>query len=208
MNSKQIAIVALLGSLVSIISLTLSHYFPFPILPYLEFDPAEIIVILAFLLFGPFIAIIIEAIHFLLLNIFSQFPLIGPAAKSIAVLSTILGYYSAFLVLKRSSYEKLMSLGIVFAMILRVGVMTIVNYLFFITIFAGYINYASHSILVTTGIYSSNPLIWILIFTAIYNALHTLLSVIPAASIAKIQSIQKIVIPISTPWFLKFLIKK
>lgn len=208
MNSRQVATVAILGSLVAIISLTLSHYFRFPILPYLEFDPAEIIVMLSFLLFGPLIAILIEIIHFLLLNIFSSFPIIGPAAKSIAVFSTIFGYYAAFLILKKASYEKIMIFGLSLAILLRTLIMTLFNYVLFITIFAGFIGYASNTIYITTGLKATSnfeALLLILIFTGVYNIIHVFVSVIPASYMAKLNSIQNIVKPISYPWFLKFL---
>lgn len=210
MNSKQVATIGILGSLVTLLSLTLSHYFKFPILPYLEFDPAEIIVMLAFLLFGPVIAIAIEFIHFVLLNVFSSFPIIGPALKSAAVFSTLLGYYLSFIFLKRSSYAKIMVLGISFAILLRVAILTLLNYLVFITIYAGFVTYAANSIYLATGIKASSTLeslFLILIFTAIFNIIHVFFTVIPSTYLARLQTIQKVTQPISYPWFLKFLDK-
>jgi riboflavin transporter FmnP len=89
----QSSLIGIFGATVALISLTLSHLIAFYPLTYLKFDPAEIIVILSLLLFGPYVAIGIAFIHFALLNVFTGFPIIGPGMKFLAVISTIVGIY-------------------------------------------------------------------------------------------------------------------
>jgi riboflavin transporter FmnP len=92
-KTVQVSLIGIFGAIVALISLTLSNYLSFYPLTYLKFDPAEIIVIFSLLLFGPYVAIGIAFIHFILLNLPTPYPIIGPGMKFLAVISTIVGIY-------------------------------------------------------------------------------------------------------------------
>src|SRR2546428_13823903 len=69
---------------------------PFPILPYLKFDPAEIMDVSSLLIFGPIVGIVPATFHFLILT--STSPdgnHFGHRLKNLGVLSTYGGIIDA-----------------------------------------------------------------------------------------------------------------
>src|SRR2546428_4095514 len=69
---------------------------PFPILPYLKFDPAEIMDVSSLLIFGPIVGIVTATIHFLILTATSpDGNPFGPSLKYLGVLSTYGGIIAA-----------------------------------------------------------------------------------------------------------------
>ena len=65
-TSKQVSTMAALGSLAAVLSI-LNMTIPFPFVPFLKFDFAEIPDVLAFLLLGPTAGLFTTAIHALFL---------------------------------------------------------------------------------------------------------------------------------------------
>jgi riboflavin transporter FmnP len=196
----QSSLIGIFGATVALISLTLSHLIAFYPLTYLKFDPAEIIVILSLLLFGPYVAIGIAFIHFALLNVFTGFPIIGPGMKFLAVISTIVGIYLGLTLFKFKKSLYMILFALILALIIRNVVMTIANYALFITIFAGLLLAAED--MITEAIRLPGSLFLVLVFTAIYNSIHVLIAVLPAYYIAKLPQVIKLTNRITIPWIL------
>ncbi|MEM0084059.1 MAG: hypothetical protein QW743_00990 [Candidatus Methanomethylicia archaeon] len=166
---------------------------PFPVIPYLKFDVAEIPVMIAFLTFGTFPGIVSSITLWIILNVFGSWVPIGPAMKFAAIISTIIGIWiaSGF---KNAPIEYFTSktrgiLMLIGGATLRVMVMGIFNYIILWWLFPFFIDIAVKSITLTTGINIATPLeklFWIMAFTALFNILHTIISIIPSLAIAKI----------------------
>lgn len=199
-KTVQVSLIGIFGAIVALISLTLSNYFSFYPLTYLKFDPAEIIVILSLLLFGPYVAIGIAFIHFILLNIPTPYPIIGPGMKFLAIISTMVGIYLGLTLFKFKKTLYMIIFALILALVIRNIVMTIANYALFITIFAGFLPFAESMITQAIGLPGS--LFLILVFTAIYNSIHVLIAVLPAYYIAKLPQIIKLTNKITIPWIL------
>jgi len=203
MRSSQIAIISFFAAVIYVLSFS-SKYLSYPILPYLKFDPAEIIVVLSLFLFGPATAIFLSFLHFILLHFpYAEYPIIGPGMKLLAELSTVLAAYFAFSLPKNKEVRirLLYSLGLAF--IFRNFVMTIANYLVLVTLFSGAIDFIFEGISRVTGIHATTigeKLLLILIFTGLYNTIHILISILPAFMIALLPSMPQLIAPISKHW--------
>ena len=169
---------------------------PFPLVPYLQIDFAELPIMISFFLFGPLAAIVTELVHWLFLNETGSDVPLGPAIKLVAVLSTFLGFWLGSVVysrLGRTHRAVGLGLSLMFGlgMLLRVAAMTLMNYLVLVYIgpvFFGvdYMAFAESTMAATTGWQFSGDaavLFWILIFTAIYNVINLLVASIPAGLI-------------------------
>jgi riboflavin transporter FmnP len=170
---------------------------PFPLIPYLQIDFAEIPIMIAFFLFGPVAAVIAELVHWLFLNVTGSDAPLGPAIKLAAVLSTLAGFWlGSFLysrlglgVKSRPAFALVLMFG--FGMVLRVAVMTVANYLVLLYIgplFFGvdYVAYAKVVLEQTTGWQFAGEaalLFWVLVFTALYNVINLVVGAIPAGLI-------------------------
>jgi len=169
---------------------------PFPIIPYLKIDFAEIPIVIVFFLFGPLSAAVSAVIEWIFLNFRGSDAPLGPAIKFAAVMSMLAGFWignKIYLAVKGSGTHPSMALSSILAggIVLRVLSMTVVNYfvlLYIGPIFFGadYLNYAKLTVEGTTGWhFASNfeVLLYTLIFTAAYNAVNLLVAVIPAGLI-------------------------
>jgi riboflavin transporter len=168
---------------------------PFPLIPYLQIDLAELPIMISFFLFGPLAGIVTELVHWLFLNETGSDAPLGPAIKLIAVLSTFLGFWLGSLAYSRlgGHTQKRAGLGLMFGlgMLLRIAAMTLVNYVVLVYIgplFLGidYMSFAKATISATTGWQFSGDaavLFWVLTFTAIYNVVNLLVAAIPAGLI-------------------------
>src|SRR5438445_2415354 len=154
---------------------------PFPILFYLRFDPAEIIDISSLLIFGPAVGTVTATIHFLILTGTSGGPF-GPSLKYLGVLSTYLGIILASR-LGRHNLVKTGLLATAFGIITRVLVMTIVNYIYFISIaqaafgvdYQGFAKFVLQSSFNVDGL----QLVYLILgLTALYNGIHAILSIV------------------------------
>jgi len=174
--------------------LTLSRAaIPFPLIPYLQIDFAELPIYIAFFLFGPVAAIITELVHWLFLNITGLDAPLGPAIKLVAVLSTLFGFWAGSSIYSRLAGGRgrpAVALSLMFGggMLLRVVAMTIVNYIVLLyigpVIFGlNYMGFARITLVKTTGWEFSGDavlLFWVLVFTALYNVINLLAAAIPA----------------------------
>ena len=166
----------------------------YPAIPYLQIDFAEIPIMISFFLFGPLAAVLTAVIHWLFLNVTGSDAPLGPAIKISAVLSTLLGFW-----LGGVAYSRLgkggpaVALSIMFAMgtLLRVAVMTLANYVVLVYVgplFFG-VNYLAfaRTVLQSTLHWEfgsdAAALVWVLLFTALYNLINLVAAAIPAGLI-------------------------
>ncbi len=209
MRSIQIALTAVLAAIMFTITTFISGILSYPLLPYLKFDPAEIIVVLALFLFGPAVAFPLAALHFILLHFPStQFPIIGPGMKFLAVITTLVGSYLAFKLSKSNSLKIRLVYAIGASLILRTVVMTLANYAVLTTIFAPFLDGLFKTIPQITGLTASDftgKLTLILILTAFYNVVHVFITILPAFWVAMLPTLPKLISPISNHWLISLL---
>jgi len=194
-RTSRIAAASVSGALAFV--LTLFFKIPFPFLPWLSFDFAEIPVMISFLIYGPATGVASSFILFLiLLARGATFPP-GPYMKLAAVLSMQLGVWLGIR-LSRAIRTRVLGLTFTTAVglgaVFRILFMTPINYLVVGVLFAApfYYNTASKALNATLGITFGSQLDFIvlmLIFTAVYNGLHTLLSVLPTFPLLKMPQI-------------------
>ncbi len=170
---------------------------PFPLIPYLQVDFAEIPIMISFFLFGPLAGVVTELVHWIFLNETGSDVPLGPAIKLVAVLSTFSGFWLGSLVYSKVSGRVRrragLGLSLMFGlgMLLRVAAMTVMNYAVLVYIgpvFFGvdYLSFARSTIIATTGWQFNGDvavLFWVLVFTAVYNVVNLLAASIPAGLI-------------------------
>ena len=134
MNSKTISFAAIFAALT--VALNLSPIkIPAPYAPFLIYQIWEIPIVASFLLFGPQIGAAVAALNtVMLLAVFPGALPTGPFYNLAAVLGMLLGVYIALRLVQRISLLR-SEIGVVasvtgFGVLLRVGVMTLVNWLF------------------------------------------------------------------------------
>jgi riboflavin transporter FmnP len=156
---------------------------PFPILPYLKFDFAEIPVMIVLLLFGPIPSLLTETVHWLTLTL-TRGDILGPLLKFLAVVPMVLGFWIGVEMYKRlskhSSYNTTVALGsgLVLGIVLRVIVTTLANIVVLLFVAPGFISDAQIMLRMAgiSVISTMDVLLWTLLFTAIFNVLHVPLS--------------------------------
>ena len=170
---------------------------PFPLIPYLQIDLAELPIMISFFLFGPLAAVVTELVHWLFLNEIGLDAPLGPAIKLAAVLSTFLGFWLGSMIYSRLSWvtgrRPAVGLSLMFGLgvILRIVVMTAANYAVLVYIGpvvfgANYLAFAKSTLSGTTGWQFNSDqavLFWVLVFTAMYNGINLLVASIPAGLI-------------------------
>jgi len=162
---------------------------PYPVLLYLKFDLAELPSLCALLLLGPSSGAAVATVHFLFLAARAWPP--GAFMKYIAVLSTLFGVWLGSKLGRSSRLIACAALGIV----CRVAAMALANLLFFTLLFPEYLEFAE-TLLRAGGIDCRSPLealLWTSVLTALFNALHVLLDLVP--SYALLRSLSRILSP-------------
>ncbi|MCX8192376.1 MAG: hypothetical protein N3G77_01020 [Nitrososphaeria archaeon] len=184
--TRWVAGTSLLASTAIIISL-LRLRIPYPLLPFLSFDLAEIPSVLALLVLDFKSASTVALIHWLTLNLGRPFhAIIGPLMKLIAVISMLIGFR---LVLSRSrevTKNKIVAMTML-GSLTRVGIMSLVTFLIYYVLFPETYLPTSEKILknvfgLEVGSEITIALI-IVVLTAFFNLLHVPLSLIPASSV-------------------------
>ena len=174
----------MLGAVSGLLSL-MKMSIPFPILPYLKIDFAEIPDFLALMVMGPVGGGLTATVHFAVIlarsgNLFSA------SMKYIAVLSTMLGFIVAKPLIERTRFKddpkNLVILGLSLSSISRIAVMTILNLMMFTVLFPSYLVFARKTLeafgLGTTS--DLEALYYALAFTGLYNLINTVVAIIPA----------------------------
>jgi riboflavin transporter FmnP len=133
MNSKTLAIIAVFAALAIVLSVS-PLKFPAPYAPFLKYQVWEIAIVAAILLYGIKIGVSISVINALVLIVVFPGDLpTGPLYNLIAVLSTLLGIYIVKRVVgkrfSRGRWIVLAALSTVSGIIIRVAVMSLVNWI-------------------------------------------------------------------------------
>lgn len=137
MNTKTLASTIVFAALTVALNPAISGIgFPAPYAPYLIYGLWEIPIVAAFLLISPASAIIISLVNASVL--FALFPgslPAGPFYNLVAIFSMLLGLYLARTFIKQKSTQqqkavfKIVAASTILAIILRVALMTLVNYI-------------------------------------------------------------------------------
>jgi len=196
------AIMAAFALLLAVLPLS----FPFPPIPYLRFDPAEIPVFTALLAFGPAVGMLSAIIYYIVLLVVGEFSPIGPTLKFLAVAPSLLGFYLAGKLVSSRGFKTMVVSGAVSASVLRVLVTTAANYVVLVVMFPEFLNFAAMTLSAFIGT-SLSPdlqgLILVLTFTAIYNILHIVFSTVPSVLVLKALNRAKAFHGIWAPWIIK-----
>ncbi|MEM2211162.1 MAG: hypothetical protein QW372_07270 [Nitrososphaerales archaeon] len=210
-NPYTLSASAIFGALAAIMAI-LPLSFPFPLIPYLKFDLAELPVIIAFLLYGPIPGLTSSIVYWLILNIVGSFAPIGPLMKFAAVISTIIGMWIGIKMYNKftSTMKMITFLTLILSMsiVVRVLITTLANYIVIWILFPTFLEYAAKSLsgfLKVTFSTNFDKLILTLIITAIYNVIHVLLSIIPSYGIVAHILNRGIIVTIKEPWVIKTL---
>lgn len=160
---------------------------PFPFLPYLKFDSAEIPVTFAFLLLGPIPGLLSSVIYWIILTARAGYVL-GPAMKFAAVASMYVGCWAGTLLSHRvfrgrRGVKSLLIFGSSMGIVVRVIIMSIFNLVVLLLVAPSYLDFAASILVKVIGLTSSSPfevLAWTLALTAVYNAIHVVVAIIPS----------------------------
>jgi len=194
---------------------------PYPIMPFLRFDPAELFSVLAFLIFGPIPAIVTATVHWIFLTATGTNGPLGPAVKFISVLSTLLGLWIGSKIYARlaGAYRYLsVAVGSMLgsAMVVRVGVLLVVNYFVFtyigpIIFGIDYIGFSQRTLQGTLGLHFAGPdqiIAAMLLYTGIFNGLHAIFSVMVPYALFTPLSTKIPEIASGHPWISRFMNKQ
>ena len=165
-------IMSALACIITIIKLEI----PFPLLPFLKFDFAEIPSLLTlFVTMEIKYAIVVATVHFLFLLYRSAFTPIGPLMKYLAVLSMLLGFWLGLHArcFVRSRMKNVIAL--LLAIVIRSFVMGIMNYLILGYIAPFFLNLAE-TYLRKIGLTFLSTFDMCLILVTVFNIMHVLLT--------------------------------
>lgn len=179
MRKLAIAQVASIGALAYVMSFV---KIPFPPLPYLVFDLGEIPVITLALASSLQVGLAASIVYYGILNITGGFVPIGPLMKLIALASLMVGLYPI-----RSSLSKgRVAASFALASAARISIMTMVNYVVIVILFPGFLSLATKSLSVFLNQRPLDPISLVMIFTAFFNLIHTVISFFPSIAAARL----------------------
>ncbi len=175
---------------------------PFPPIPYLRFDPAEIPVFIALLGFGPASGMLATVVYFMALLAVGEFTPIGPTMKFLAVFSSLLGFWIGSRIIGSRGLGPMVGAGAVVGSIVRVVAMTAANYVVLVMMFPEFLSFATTTLSAFLGLNLAadiNGLFLVLLFTAVYNILHMVFSLVPSVlalnSISKAKALETVWVP-------------
>jgi len=196
---------AIFGALSAVMSFF--PYLRFPLLPYLRFELAELPVMIGTFIYGPIPGIISSIAYWIILNFVGEFQPFGPLMKFLSVLGMILGVWGCQVIIKKLNLKLssvyVFSLMLSLASLVRIIAMTALNYAMLLILLPDFLGFASQSLSVFLGIsFKSNmdALMLIMIVTAAFNLIHTILSGVSAYGIVRIIFYKRSMFRIKTPW--------
>ena len=205
-TSLLISSSACIGALAALLA-ALPLYLHYPIIPYLRFEAAEIPVILGFLLLGPKTGILSSVVYWIVLLLVGELSPLGPTMKFIAVAMTLLGLWLGFRIKREPRFS--LFLGSCLGCLFRVASMSLFNCIVTVFMFPGLLKIAVGSISATLGMKFSSDIAAfaaVLGFTAVFNIIHTIISIVPAYLLVKsIVSFGKGAVETRRIWYVEFL---
>jgi len=195
-TSKQVSTMAALGSLAAVLSI-LNMTIPFPLVPFLKFDFAEIPDILAFLLLGPTAGLFTTAIHALFLYfVVPPFSPVGPIMKFAAVISMMLGLWLGSILfgfMKRFSSSLGSRLFIVsvftFGASSRVIIMSLLTFLLYYLLMPDMYLPLARELLGRLGMQFQSDIsvaLVVVLFTGVFNLLHVIMGLSSALVVLRV----------------------
>ncbi|MGB9805890.1 MAG: ECF transporter S component [Thermoproteota archaeon] len=187
-RTRTVVTSAFFGALAAVMAIA-PLSFPFPLVPYLKFDLAEIPTMISLILLGPLPGILTSLVYWIVLNFFGSFAPIGPFLKFLAVLSTIVGAWIGTAICHKMKSRLLTYIVtiLVLSAIVRVVVLTLANYFVIWVLMPDFLSYATFAVSLVTGIKLSpnfGGLLVVLLLTAVFNILHVFLTVVPSFALA------------------------
>lgn len=141
-QTTKLAGAAVFGALAAVTTFSIQIPYPVPGFTFLVIDPAELVDVLSFMVFGPGIGFLTAVIHWIVLNFLpSASPIFGPILKLTAVCSMLFGMWMGHRINNRllaNRGSKMASFGVmlVTGLVVRVIALTPINYVFLIFVFA------------------------------------------------------------------------
>ena len=214
-KTAKIAGAAVFGALAWFLAVPEFFKIPFYPLTYLTFDFAEIPVMFSFLVFGPAAGIISSLVLWGTLNFVGSTGTFGATMKFIAIASSAVGLWIGITlcsrITSRMGLKGALSAGFAFAMIARVAIMTLANYVALSIIAPDFLGFAV-DLLAKAGIVNASSalsgLVAILLITGIYNVIHTFLSLIPSFFLSTIPSLPVAFRNMGKPWIIRILAER
>ena len=173
---------AVFGALAAVITFLIQIPWPVPGFTFLQLDLAEIVDVLAFLLFGPAVGLFTTLIHYLVLNFLpTPSPIFGPLLKLFGVTSMLLGMwlgYEAYARILKRRGGVITGFGIMSGTgaALRAIILTPINYVFLIFVFF------------PNTVFSTSYLSFYFVGLATYNVIQTVLATVVPFVVVKALS--------------------
>jgi riboflavin transporter FmnP len=173
---------AVFGALAAVITFLIQIPWPVPGFTFLQLDLAEIVDVLAFLLFGPAVGLFTTLIHYLVLNFLpTPSPIFGPLLKLFGVTSMLLGMwlgYGAYARILKRRGRVITGFGIMSGTgaALRAIILTPINYVFLIFVFF------------PNTVFSTSYLSFYFVGLATYNVIQTVLATVVPFVVVKALS--------------------
>jgi len=173
---------AVFGALAAVITFLIQIPWPVPGFTFLQLDLAEIVDVLAFLLFGPAVGLFTTLIHYLVLNFLpTPSPIFGPLLKLFGVTSMLLGMwlgYGAYARILKRRGGVITGFGIMSGTgaALRAIILTPINYVFLIFVFF------------PNTVFSTSYLSFYFVGLATYNVIQTVLATVVPFVVVKALS--------------------
>ncbi|HYC11305.1 MAG TPA: ECF transporter S component [Nitrososphaerales archaeon] len=207
-DSVSVAGIAVFGALATLLAaVSQSLGLNFPLVPYLQFDLAEVAIIMAFFIFGPLPAVASSVVEFAALLVFGQNVPVGPVLKLFALLSTIGGMWVGSRIsfrLRTPTLLKVVVVSAVFGSIIRAVVMTIPNYYIIVFLYSlqgveGLVKsaFASAGVSLT----DANALALILGFTALFNVAQLAIVIGLSYLVLRVPPVSNMKVGGRPPWF-------
>ena len=173
---------AVFGALAAVITFLIQIPWPVPGFTFLQLDLAEIVDVLAFLLFGPAVGLFTTLIHYLVLNFLpTPSPIFGPLLKLFGVTSMLLGMwlgYGAYARILKRRGGVITGFGLMSGTgaALRAIILTPINYVFLIFVFF------------PNTVFSTSYLSFYFVGLATYNVIQTVLATVVPFVVVKALS--------------------
>ncbi len=203
MDVRMLSASSVFGALSA--ALTFVPSLRFPILPYLRFEVAELPVMVGTFIYGPIPGTISSFAYWIILNFIGEFQPYGPFMKFLSVLGMILGSWMGFVLAKKLKLPSALGLGLIFSLAasIRIILMSVLNYVMLLILMPSLLDFAAESLCGSLGLKfqsSLDAMIPIVIFTGVFNLIHTILSIIPAYSIVRVVFYRRKMPNMKAPW--------
>jgi len=150
---------------------------PFLPLPYLEFQFAEIAIVMAVILYGPLAGTLASFEYLIILEMLGQFAPFGPLLAFLGVVSIVIGMgvarYLLFNANRKTGVWSYASISIIIAASIRVPLLTFANLAYFYLIAPNFINIATSELSSFLGNAVISSFALVLVFTAFFNIIQS-----------------------------------